>query len=287
MPVIVTAYGTWDVPAAWDGGNGLDFREVEQVNGVSIVRLYAPAYALLLETRDVRDSIGASVFQGTTSTELTIGTGEQTFVTGGGKAFGAGATLRVVDASDASRFITGTSIGYDTETGECTLVVSGTDPKAGSGTITGANVSLVGAPGAAVLSGSAVGPVDMAGQPLTAHLITHKTGTEHLPSATSTPTAVSGAQSVTLVSYSTHWLVVDGDTTFTVTPGTTAGHLTECLVTIQSDGGAWAVTFAGATEAQGEVVNTTGMTDGQKVNFVFYQGGDGTVLYRQAGGYFS
>lgn len=62
MPDLVTSYGTWSLPAAWDGDNGLDFRETDTVNDVQIIRLYAPAYALLLETQDQAARVAGAGF---------------------------------------------------------------------------------------------------------------------------------------------------------------------------------------------------------------------------------
>lgn len=254
------------------------------VNGQSMIRLHALFEVGKLEMKAMIAGAGATVFKGTTATELTIGTGEKTFNAGAGKAFGPGARLQVTDAVDSGRFITGTSTAYDAETGVTTIVVAAADPRGGSGTISGANVAVVGAPGASTLSGSAVGPVDMVGQPFTAHLITHKTGTEHLPSATSTPTAVSGAQSLTLLSYTTHIINIDGDTTLTVSTGTTANHLTDCTLLVVNQGG-WALTISGASELDGDTVDLTDMTTGQKAQFAFHMPADGAILYWRYGAY--
>jgi hypothetical protein len=263
------------------------------VNGQSMIRLHALFEVGKLEMKAMIAGAGATVFQGTTATELTIGTGEKTFTTQGGKAFGPGAPIQVVDASDPSRFVRGTSTAYDATTGVTTITVLSADDTGGTGSITAANVSLAGTPGptntdaVAKTGDTMAGALDMAGYQFTAHLITHKTGTEHLPSDTETPDAVSGEQALTLVSHTKHWKVVDGDAVFTVSPGTTTNHLTDCMVTFQSDGGAWAISIVGATEAFGETLNTTDMNDGDKLNIVFWQAAEGTVLYRQAGVYFS
>lgn len=254
------------------------------VNGQSMIRLHALFEVGKLEMKAMIALAGATVFQGTTATELTIGTGEKTFNAGTGKAFGPGTRLQVTDAADAGRFITGTSTAYDAETGVTTLVVASSDPRGGTGTIIGANVAVVGAPGASTLSGNAVGPINMSGQPFTAHLVTHKTGTEHLPSATEEPDAVSGAQALTLRSNKSHWINIDGDTTLTVSAGTTAGHLTDCTLLVTNQGG-FNLTIAGATEQYGETMNLGDMTSGQKVEIMFRMAPDGVILYRKFGVY--
>jgi len=117
------------------------------VNGQSMIRLHALFEVGKLEMKAMIAGAGATVFQGTTATELTIGTGEKTFTTQGGKAFGPGAPIQVVDASDPSRFVRGTSTASNATTGVTTIAVVSADDTGGTGSITAANVSLAGTPG--------------------------------------------------------------------------------------------------------------------------------------------
>lgn len=258
------------------------------VNGQSMIRLHALFEVGKLEMKAMIADAGATVFRGTTATELSIGTGEKSFNAGAGKAFGPGARLQVTDAVDSGRFITGTSTAYDAETGATTMVVAAADPRGGTGTINGANVAVVGAPGGSTLSGNAVGPVDMNGNPLTVNRVKHQTGTEHLASSASQPSAVSGAQSLTLVNSCKHWIQINGNTTLTVTSGADGAHLTDAVVQVDQDGvtGGWALTISGATHAQGDTLDTTDMAAGESLLLAFFEAPDGTILYNTATGYF-
>lgn len=62
MVTLVTDYGSFDLPTYWDGTNGLDFRLPETVDGVAMLRFYAPAYALMLQAQDRAASAGAMGF---------------------------------------------------------------------------------------------------------------------------------------------------------------------------------------------------------------------------------
>ena len=59
MPIINTPYGQWDLPAQWDENNGFGFRAIDTVEGLQIVRLYAPAYALVLMAQAAASGTGA------------------------------------------------------------------------------------------------------------------------------------------------------------------------------------------------------------------------------------
>lgn len=69
MPEIITPYGTWDLPAQWDANNGYGFRAIDSVDGMSVVRLLAPALALTKQAEDARDA--AQTAAGSTGGDVT------------------------------------------------------------------------------------------------------------------------------------------------------------------------------------------------------------------------
>ncbi|MFX4223524.1 MAG: hypothetical protein ACMVO3_22630 [Thalassobaculum sp.] len=157
MTEYVTDYGTWDLPAAWDGENGFGWREIDTVDGTSIARLLAPAYATLLMTRDVRASTGSSL-SATSTTSATIGTGAQTLTIETGKGFAAGNVILASEDGTPANFMLGTVTSYNTDTGALAFTVASGDT-GGSGTIADWNVTISGPRGAAGVDGDVTGPV--------------------------------------------------------------------------------------------------------------------------------
>ena len=128
----------------------------------------------------------------------------------------------------------------------------------------------------------------MNGFGLTVDGVKFETGTESLPSATSLPAAVSGAQSLTLLPYSKHWIQIDGSTTLTVTSGATAGYQVDgAILQVTMDAvGSRTLTIVGATSASATAFDTSSLGADESVILAFWQAPDGTIFYSAATGAF-
>jgi len=135
---------------------------------------------------------------------------------------------------------------------------------------------------------TAGGAFDMNGFGLTVDGVKFETGTESLPSATSLPAAVSGAQSLTLLPYSKHWIQIDGSTTLTVTSGATAGYQVDgAILQVTMDAvGSRTLTIVGATSASATAFDTSSLGADESVILAFWQAPDGTIFYSAATGAF-
>ena len=71
MPRITTPYGSWDLPGDLVGESGRAFTTIDRVNGVDIMRLYAPAAAYTFMAQDIVQNASAS-WAGTSATAATI-----------------------------------------------------------------------------------------------------------------------------------------------------------------------------------------------------------------------
>jgi hypothetical protein len=135
---------------------------------------------------------------------------------------------------------------------------------------------------------TAGGAFDMNGYGLTVDGVKFEAGTESLPSAASLPAAVSGAQSLTLLPYSKHWIQIDGSTTLTVTSGATAGYRIDgAILQVTMDAvGSRTLTIGGATSASASAFDTSSLGADESVILAFWQAPDGTIFYSAATGAF-
>jgi hypothetical protein len=135
---------------------------------------------------------------------------------------------------------------------------------------------------------TAGGAFDMNGYGLTVDGVKFEAGTESLPSAASLPAAVSGAQSLTLLPYSKHWIQIDGSTTLTVTSGATAGYQVDgAILQVTMDAvGSRTLTIGGATSASASAFDTSSLGADESVILAFWQAPDGTIFYSAATGAF-
>jgi hypothetical protein len=135
---------------------------------------------------------------------------------------------------------------------------------------------------------TAGGAFDMNGFGLTVDGVKFEAGTESLPSAASLPAAVSGAQSLTLLPYSKHWIQIDGSTTLTVTSGATAGYQVDgAILQVTMDAvGSRTLTIVGATSASASAFDTSSLGADESVILAFWQAPDGTIFYSAATGAF-
>jgi hypothetical protein len=135
---------------------------------------------------------------------------------------------------------------------------------------------------------TAGGAFDMNGYGLTVDGVKFEAGTESLPSAASLPAAVSGAQSLTLLPYSKHWIQIDGSTTLTVTSGATAGYQVDgAILQVTMDAvGSRTLTIVGATSASASAFDTSSLGADESVILAFWQAPDGTIFYSAATGAF-
>jgi hypothetical protein len=135
---------------------------------------------------------------------------------------------------------------------------------------------------------TAGGAFDMNGYGLTVDGVKFEAGTESLPSAASLPAAVSGAQSLTLLPYSKHWIQIDGSTTLTVTSGATAGYQVDgAILQVTMDAvGSRTLTIVGATSASAAAFDTSSLGADESVILAFWQAPDGTIFYSAATGAF-
>jgi hypothetical protein len=135
---------------------------------------------------------------------------------------------------------------------------------------------------------TAGGVFDMNGYGLTVDGVKFEAGTESLPSAASLPAAVSGAQSLTLLPYSKHWIQIDGSTTLTVTSGATAGYQVDgAILQVTMDAvGSRTLTIVGATSASASAFDTSSLGADESVILAFWQAPDGTIFYSAATGAF-
>jgi hypothetical protein len=135
---------------------------------------------------------------------------------------------------------------------------------------------------------TAGGTFDMNGYGLTVDGVKFEAGTESLPSAASLPAAVSGAQSLTLLPYSKHWIQIDGSTTLTVTSGATAGYQVDgAILQVTMDAvGSRTLTIGGATSASASAFDTSSLGADESVILAFWQAPDGTIFYSAATGAF-
>jgi hypothetical protein len=135
---------------------------------------------------------------------------------------------------------------------------------------------------------TAGGVFDMNGFGLTVDGVKFEAGTESLPSAASLPAAVSGAQSLTLLPYSKHWIQIDGSTTLTVTSGATAGYQVDgAILQVTMDAvGSRTLTIVGATSASASAFDTSSLGADESVILAFWQAPDGTIFYSAATGAF-
>lgn len=263
--------------------NGTTYNSVTSFAEVA----YVPA--LLSMAGDIMEDAGRGLVT-TSVTGATIGTGSKgPFTMASAIPYALGSFVTIADSAAPT---TNYMVGQVTARSGTSLTVTVASGGAvGSGTKTAWDISIsgpTGATGVATLAGSATGAIDMGGYSFTADLVKFQTGTEHLASAASQPSAVSGAQSLTLVAFCKHWLHINGDTTLTVSSGAAGDHLTDSVLQVDQDGatGGWALTISGATHARGETLDTTGMTAGQSVLLAFFEAPDGTILYNTATGYF-
>lgn len=245
--------------------------------------------ALLTMAGDIMEDAGRGLVT-TSVTGATIGTGSKgPFTMASAIPYALGSFVTIADSAAPT---TNYMVGQVTARSGAALTVNvAAGAATGSGTKTAWDISIsgpAGPEGSVSLTGNASGAIDMVGYSFTASLVKFQTGTEHLGSAASQPSAVSGAQSLTLVNFCKHWLQIDGDTTLTVSSGAAGAHLTDAVIQIDQDGvtGGWALTISGATHARGETLDTTGMTAGQSLLIAFFEALDGTILYNTATGYF-
>lgn len=84
---------------------------------------------------------GISGYSGTSTTELTIATGDQSFTTQAGLAYLAGARARITSAAHITNYMEGLVASYDSTTGAMVLTV---DVVGGSGTLDDWNLNLAG-----------------------------------------------------------------------------------------------------------------------------------------------
>jgi hypothetical protein len=135
---------------------------------------------------------------------------------------------------------------------------------------------------------TAGGAFDMNGFGLTVDGVKFETGTESLPSATSLPAAVSGAQSLTLLPSGKHWIQIDGSTTLTVTSGATAGYRIDgAILQVTMDAvGSRTLTIVGATSASATAFDTSSLGADESVILAFWQAPDETIFYSAVTGAF-
>lgn len=218
----------------------------------------------------------------TTSTTLyTLGSGTGSITMADEAPFVAGSFVLLADAAAPT-----TNYAFVQVTSRSGTTLNFTEVSVtGSGSISNWNVQVSGLRGATgptggITGGTLSGDLDMGGNVLTASLVRSQVGGEHVPSATSEPSAVSGAQALTIRSFSSNWMVANGDVTLTVSAGNTAGYLVDgATLTFQQDvSGGRNLVIVGATLV-GSGPTWTGQAGGYKTQLTFWQADDGTVLY--------
>lgn len=140
MPQITTPYGSWDLPGDLVGESGRAFTTIDTVNGVDIMRLYAPAAAYTFMAQDIVQNASAS-WAGTSATEATIALGAKTLVTETSKGFAPNMRIVAWKTGSFNTAMFGVVTDYDPITG--TLSFDCQDIS-GSGTFTDWTISVGG-----------------------------------------------------------------------------------------------------------------------------------------------